>query len=97
MTTNGISGNTKTYFDWKLGQINIQSCSDDYRLDMTLQECQRANLDIVCLQEVRKLNSGSIKHLGYNFYWNGMKRFKRYGVAIAIRDNSIIVVNSIPG
>ena len=93
--TKGISGNSKKFHKWKIGQINIQSCSDDHKLHRALHECARANLDVVCFQEVRLLNSGAITHNGYNFYWNGMQRFKRYGVAIAIRNNPNIVINSI--
>ena len=95
MTNNGISGNTKKYYDWKVGQINIQSCSDDHKLHFALQECLRANLDVVCFQEVRLLNSGSINHAGYKFFWNGLQRFKRYGVGIAIKNNSFINIDGI--
>ena len=93
--TEGISGNTKKFHKWKAGQINIQSCSDDQKLHSALQECVRASLEVVCFQEVRLLNSGSVKHLGYSFYWNGMRRLKRYGVGIAIKNSPEIIVNGI--
>ena len=86
---------TKEYYLWKVGQINVQTCSDDQKLHLSLQECSRANLDIVCFQEVRLLNTGSINHLGYEFYWCGMKRLKRNGVAIAIKKCIDIVLNGI--
>ena len=85
----------KKYHKWKVGQINIQSCSDDLKLDFALQECCRANLEVVCFQEVRRLNSGSLQHCGYNFYWNGLKRFRRHGVGIAIKECSYISVDNI--
>ena len=53
----------KKFHKWKVGQINIQSCSDDHRLHTTLKECQRANLDVICLQEVRQCKVGSISML----------------------------------
>ena len=92
---NMTPGNPKKYHSWKVGQINIQTCSDDLRLDFALQECSQANLDIVCFQEVRRLKVGNTSHLGYNFYWCGMKRYRRNGVAIAIRNCSDIVLDSI--
>ena len=99
MTDPILSGNlargTKKFHKWNIGQINIQSCSDDHRLHTALQECRRANLDVICFQEVRQLNTGSVKHLGYTFYWSGLKRFKRYGVGIAIKNNSDIVINGV--
>ena len=88
-------GKLKKYYTWKIGQINIQTCSDDQKVHLTLLECCRANLDIVCLQEVRLIKSGSLRHLGYDFYWCGLQRFKRNGVAIAIRKTPYICVNSI--
>ena len=94
MTTQ-VQNKVKMYHAWKIGQINIQSCSDDIKLDFTLQECNRANLDVVCIQEVRRLNSGSVNHLGYNFFWNGLKRCKRHGVGIAIKECSYITIESI--
>ena len=85
----------KKFYDWKIGQINIQSCSDDHRLHFALHECSRANLDVACFQEVRLLNSGAVNHNGYKFFWNGMKRFKRYGVGIAVRNNPNITIDGI--
>ena len=93
--TIGISGNSKKFRTWKMGQINIQTCSDDHKVCMALQECKRANLDIVCFQEVRLLKSDVRKHEGYTFHWNGMQRIRRYGVAIAIRNKCNIVTDSI--
>ena len=90
-----MPGKQKRYHNWKVGQINIQSCSDDMRLDLALQECVQANLDIICFQEVRRLGSGSINHLGYDFYWCGFQRYKKYGVGIALKNNPNIKLDSI--
>ena len=101
MTNDNISGKcnnlhkVKKYHTWKIGQINIQTCSDDQKLHLSLLECHRGKLDIVCFQEVRLLNTGSVQHCKYNFFWSGMKRCKRNGVGIAIRNNSDIIINGI--
>ena len=99
MTNDTISGNNlskiKKYHTWKIGQINLQTCSDDQKLHLSLLECGRANLDVVCFQEVRLLNTGSVQHLNYKFYWSGLKRCKRNGVGIAIRNSSDITINGI--
>ena len=86
---------TKEYYKWKTGQINIQTCSDDFRVDKALEECKRANLDVVCFQESRLLDTGSLKHSGYSLYWSGMKRKRKHGVAIAIKNCPNIEINSI--
>ena len=83
------------YHNWKVGQINIQSCSDDLRLDLALQDCASANLDVICFQEVRRLKSDSVSHLGYIFHWSGHKQKKIHGVGIAIRNTPDIVIESI--
>ena len=83
------------YHTWKVGQLNIQTMSDDMKLDTALQECVKANLDVVCFQEVRRLKVNSIHHLGYNLYWSGGKRYLRNGVAIAIKDSPHIVLDRI--
>ena len=99
MTDPILSGNVteriKKFHKWNVGQINIQSCSNDHRLHFALKECCRANLDVICLQEVRQLKVGSIKHLGYTLYWKGMERYRKYGVGIAIRINSDVAINGI--
>ena len=95
LTNNMIDTMIKKYHKWKIGQINVQSCSDDVRLHLILQECKRANLDIICLQEVRRLNTGCLKHLGYSFYWSGLQRIRRHGVGIAIRNDCKITINGI--
>ena len=93
--TKTMPGKQKRYHNWKVGTINIQSCSDDLRLDLALQECVQTNLDIICFQEVRRLSSGSITHLGYDFYWCGFQRYRKYGVGIAIKHNPNIKLDSI--
>ena len=90
-----IPGKEKRYHPWKVGTINIQSCSDDVRLDFAIKECKQANLDVVCFQEVRRLKIDNAYHLGYKFYWCGQKRYLRSGVGIAIRDCPEIELNSI--
>ena len=85
----------KEYQKWSIGQLNIQTLSDDIKLDLTLQECHRANLDVICFQEVRRLNTGSLTHHGFSFYWSGLRRHKKHGVAIAIRKCNYITIESI--
>ena len=93
--TNQISCEKEYHRCWNLGQINIQTCSDDIKLHLALQECMRANLDIVCFQEVRRTKKDNVKHLGYIFYWSGMQVQKKFGVGIAIRRCSSIIIECI--
>ena len=85
----------KKYHTWKIGQINIQTCSDDQKVHFALLECCRANLDIVCFQEVRLRRTDSRCHLNYEFNWCGMESLHRNGVAIAIRKSTDIIRNGI--
>ena len=90
-----ISGKSRRYHNWKVGQINIQSCSDDLRLDLALQDCSRANLDVVCFQEVKRLKKDYVSHLGYIFHWSGHDVKKMHGVGIAIRKTPDIIIESV--
>ena len=85
----------KKYHKWNLGTINIQTCSEDIKLHMTLQDCIKANLDIVCFQEVRRTKKDNVKHLGYTFYWSGLQVQKSYGVGIAIKNTPSITIDCI--
>ena len=38
---------------------------------------------------------GSVNHGGYSFYWCGLKRIKRHGVGIAVRNCPYIHVDSV--
>ena len=48
-----IETKNKKYSRWKCGQINVQSCSDEFRLNDILLQSSKAGLDIVCMQEVK--------------------------------------------
>ena len=85
----------RKFLNWNLGQINVQSCSDDFRLNSILDQCNKANLDIICMQEVRRLGNDSLSHLGYNIYWSGLQMKREQGVAIAIRQSNDIKIDSI--
>ena len=85
----------KKFYKWKVGQINIQTCSDDAKLDFALQECCRANLDVICFQEVRRLETDKVKYRGYRFYWMGLRQIAMHGVGIAIRECPDIHTESI--
>ena len=85
----------KKYHKWKIGQLNIQTCSDDIKLDFALQECVRANLDVICFQEVRRLLTDEVLHRGYRFYWKGLQRLCMYGVGIAIKDCAYITTENV--
>ncbi|XP_033103506.1 craniofacial development protein 2-like [Anneissia japonica] len=48
-----------------------------------LKDCKASNLDIIFIQEMRRLGEGSVSHEGYNVYWSDMKVKHLYGVGIA--------------
>ena len=66
-----------------------------YDLIICYMICKEANLDVVCIQEVRRLNEGSVSHLGYDFYWTGTKSKRIYGVGIAVRKCPEILIQSV--
>ena len=83
------------FFKWKAGQINVQSGSDDFKTHFILDDCKKANLDVVCMQEVRRIGNDSLSYAGYDFYWCGKKLKRKHGVGIAVKKSKDIVVNNV--
>ena len=54
------SRNVKQHCHWKVGTINVLTASDDLLLYECLRQIMRANIDICCFQEFRRLGSDSI-------------------------------------
>lgn len=82
------------FFKWKIGHINIQSRSDDFRMHLNLNPCKIANHDIICMYEVW-FASNFIAHLEYNFYWTGLNEKRKYGAEIAMCKSLDIVTDNI--
>ena len=74
-------GNQKQRCHWKIGTVNVLTGSDDLLLHECLRQCTRANLDVCCFQEFRRLGQDSITvpitlddttHV-WNIWWSGFK------------------------
>ena len=64
----------------------MQTCSDDLKLYFVLQECSRANLDVVCIQEVRRLNKvDPLVMLGIAFTGMGLSGSENMVLALPSR------------
>ena len=93
----------KQVCNWKIGTINVLTASDDLTLFECLRQCTRANLDICCFQEFRRLGKDSVtipltigdETTKSNVWWSGYKRDRKYGVGIAIRVTKSIIVKNI--
>ena len=100
---NVSSSTPKQYCSWKVGTINVLTASDDLLLHECVRQTSRANLDICCFQEFRRLGLDSItipienddNETTWNIWWTGHKRKRRDGVAIAIRKNKRVTVEDI--
>jgi hypothetical protein len=97
---------SKKYCYWKVGTINVLTASDDLLLYECLRQATRANLDICCFQEFRRLGNDSItisvtpddeksKTTEWNVWWTGHKSKRRDGVGIAIRSNKCVTIDDI--
>lgn len=91
---------TKQRCNWKFATVNVLSASDDFYLAECLRQCTRANLDICCFQEFRRLGKDSISlpvtindtKTEWDVYWSGYKKARKAGVAIAIRKSNKIKI-----
>lgn len=52
------------------------------KLPFIIEECREFNLDVVCLQEVRRLQQGCIQRDGFLFYFTGHNSLKKEGVGL---------------
>ena len=72
-----------------ISTLNIRTLTCDIKFSNTIQEAQNLKLDVLALQEVRRvgtgsidLDSGSLK--GWQFIWSGFKRKAEAGVAFVL-------------
>lgn len=100
------NASSKQYYQWKVGTTNVLTASDDLFLFECLRQTTRANIDICCFQEFRRLGNDSITipitvegEAGgiseWNVWWTGHKSKRRDGVGIAIRSNKCISIEDI--
>ena len=95
--------NKTQYCHWKFGTINVLTASDDFLLSECLRQCTRANLDICCFQEFRRLGKDTLslpvtiddKTTTWEVFWSGYKRKRQAGVAIAIRSSKRVKIEEI--
>ena len=82
--------NTSVRFEnINISTLNIRTLSCDIKLANSIQEARKQNIDILALQETRRLghdtldfDSGDIK--GWQFVWSGFKRKLEAGVAFIL-------------
>jgi endonuclease/exonuclease/phosphatase family metal-dependent hydrolase len=68
-------------------EIKVSGVVD--KLPFVVEECRRVNLEIVCLQEVRRVGKGCIERDGYTLYYSGHNTIRKEGVGILI--NTLLV------
>ena len=56
------------------------------KLPFIIEECREFKLDVICLQEVRRLQHGCIQRDGYLFYFSGHELLKREGVGLLLNE-----------
>ena len=83
---------------WKLGTWNIRTMGNEDdekivrvkskrkldKLPFIIEECREFNLDVVCLQEVRRIQQGCIQRDGFLFYFSGHNVLKKEGVGLLL-------------
>ena len=50
----------KNFHQWRIGTINIRTEKDDQKHERVIYEIAKARLLVCCLQEVRRLDNGSV-------------------------------------
>uniref|UniRef100_A0A7M5XFT5 Endonuclease/exonuclease/phosphatase domain-containing protein n=1 Tax=Clytia hemisphaerica TaxID=252671 RepID=A0A7M5XFT5_9CNID len=90
---------------WRIGTVNIRTGKDDIKLENCITEIAKADLSVCAFQEVRRLNSSSVKiepkindkNYKYELYWCGYSMKRQHGVGIAIKiENDIEIEEVLP-
>ena len=93
------------FHQWRIGTTNIRTGKDDIKLENCVTEIAKANLSVCAFQEVRRLNTSSVKintklngiNFKYELYWSGHATKRQHGVGIAIKiENGIEIEEIIP-
>ena len=93
----------KNFHQWRIGTINIRTGKDDQKLERVVYEIAKARLLVCCLQEVRRLNNGSVAitdkqnniEQKFEIHWSGHSSKRHHGVVIAIKVESGIEIQEI--
>ena len=97
--------NRNHFHQWRIGTVNIRTGKDDIKLENCISEIAKANLSVCAFQEVRRLNSNSVKidtnvndkNFKYELYWSGYSTKRQHGVAIAIKvENGVKIEEVLP-
>ena len=97
------SKNKNQFCHWKFGTINVLTASDDFLLVECLRQCTRADLDICCFQEFRRLGKDTISvpittdntTTTWEVFWSGYKCKRQAGVAIAMRSSKRVKIEEV--
>ena len=77
------------FTDINISTLNIQTLKCDIKFANTIQEANNLKLDVLALQEVRRVGAGSMEFdseslKGWQFVWSGFKRKAEAGVAFVL-------------
>ena len=73
----------------KVATINVRTCKDDMKLAEIVKTASQLKLDVLAMQETRRLSSGITTFVdksiyGWQLIWSGHKRKRQHGVAILL-------------
>ena len=81
---------SKIFKFWKIGTINVRTMKEDAKVLEVVKALHEASLEIVGLQEVKRLGEGNLminanENSAYNFYWKGHDDLRQHGVGNLIK------------
>ncbi len=70
----------------RIATVNVRTCQDDLKLAEVVKAASQLKIDVLAMQEVRRIHSGQItfgdKSInGWQQIWSGHKRERQHGVA----------------
>ena len=87
--------NPKKMKNIRVATINVRTCQGDLKLVEVIKAASQLNLDVLAMQETRRISSGVITLKddsinGWQLIWSGHKRKRQHGVAILLAPHVIL-------
>ena len=83
------NGSRLSYNNIKIATINVRTLQDDIKLAKVIQAAQDCKIDVLAMQETRRIGSESMEFQdkslkGWKLVWSGCKRKRLHGVGVLL-------------
>ena len=74
---------------WKIGTWNVLSLNREGAEESLMKNLSRYGLDVLALQEIRRVGTGELSLAGYTIFYSGHATLQRLGVGFAVKEEAL--------